>query len=555
MKKTYIFLMSIMLIGISCHENIIDEKAYPVVTADEHYATQVGYENAVKATYTPLRNFFGQEEYHTLSDYGTDIITEGNDGRDKHYNRYSDQLNPRDGELTDIWNPFYTGINTANAVVNRQDLAPFEGEKLNQLVGEARFLRAMYYYYLTQIFGDVHFTLEETIGEEATANRTPVSTIFQEGVIPDLEFAIEHLVTESEQSDWGRATKGAAQALLAKVYAVNQQWDKVATLSEDVINSGEYELYDDYFQVWDPDNQDGNSEVIFAVQYDINELYNGDGNRVHHLFLASYDNRFGDIPGMRRDNDNTETQPLLENARPFVRYRPTPYMYGIWKNNDRWQIDGRYSEGHITTIYCNTDNGRRAMGDTCAIITLESIDDNVEASLENTEYSVFDYDELLVSNHMWPIPVKHLNPDRPHTYFRAGNRDFYALRLAEVYLLAAEAYLELNNPGKAMEYFNELRRKRAIDGMEDDFEVSSLDIEDIFEERAVELYGEGHRWYFLKRRGELVSRVKLHNTIDHIQGVSQQIQDHHILRPIPQGHIDLVDGEYPQNPGYEAEDN
>jgi hypothetical protein len=125
-------------------------------------------------------------------------------------------------------------------------------------------------------------------------------------------------------------------------------------------------------------------------------------------------------------------------------------------------------------------------------------------------------------------------------------RDFIIYRLGETYLIAAEALMMQGMLDEAADYFNEIRRRAEAPGQEIALiEPGELNIDEILNERSRELFGEYMRWKDLKRTGTLLERVRAHN-----ERAAPNIQDHHLLRPIPQSQIDRTDGNFPQNPGY-----
>jgi hypothetical protein len=136
-----------------------------------------------------------------------------------------------------------------------------------------------------------------------------------------------------------------------------------------------------------------------------------------------------------------------------------------------------------------------------------------------------------------------------------GTRDTYVFRLAETYLIAAEAYLKANNLTEALKKFNAVRKRGGKTGTnpatgllyKDEMVVTALTIDDILDERARELAGEELRWFELKRTGKLVERTLLRN--DEAKSAAK-LQSIHTLRPIPQNQIDLNRGELGQNLGY-----
>ncbi|MEL6926039.1 MAG: RagB/SusD family nutrient uptake outer membrane protein, partial [Bacteroidota bacterium] len=135
-------------------------------------------------------------------------------------------------------------------------------------------------------------------------------------------------------------------------------------------------------------------------------------------------------------------------------------------------------------------------------------------------------------------------PDRQKTQ---GQRDFILMRLADAYLLRAEARLAQNDVDGATADINVVRRRGAWPGQESANEItaSDVDLDFILDERGRELIGEAHRWMDLTRTNKLVERVRLHNP-----QAAPNIQDFHVVRPIPQTQIDNTLGGYPQNSGY-----
>ena len=140
------------------------------------------------------------------------------------------------------------------------------------------------------------------------------------------------------------------------------------------------------------------------------------------------------------------------------------------------------------------------------------------------------------------------DPTRPTGWEKESGRDFFVMRIAEMYLIAAEAEHKNGNNDKAAEYLNVLRTKRAIAGEEDRMKISSsdVDIDFILDERARELAGEQQRWFDLKRTDKLVERVKKYNPD------AVTVNENHKLRPFPQAQLDAITNknEFKQNNGY-----
>ena len=219
LNHTKAIVFTIALVAFSAHscKDFLEETLVSDVSAGSYYTTANGLEDAVDATYSFLREIYSNERAYTLSIFGTDTHTNGADGGWKSFNYYDNNLNSGAGILLEQWRFLYQGINQANAVLNRSGSVVDMAEDVKLIrQAEVRFLRAFYYFYLVRTWGDVHFSLEETIGAQVTANKTDRATIYAEGIIPDLEFAIANL--PDSQSDYGRATKPAAEFLLGLVY-------------------------------------------------------------------------------------------------------------------------------------------------------------------------------------------------------------------------------------------------------------------------------------------------------------------------------------------------
>lgn len=562
----------------SCDEYLTEELVSDV-SASSYYTTESGFEDAVRATYWWMKPFFGPERGFTMSVFGTDTYTNGADGGHKTLNFYDGALNPTQGFVRDTWRDFYRGINQANAVLNRGQELEISEELKNTRFAEVRFLRAFYYFMLTSHYGDVHLTLEETEGIEIEANRTSIAEVYNQAIIPDLEYAIANL--PDSQSDFGRATKPAAEMLLGKAllrrsYRADAQGGDAAqaeTLFSNVINNYDFALLDDFADLFVIGNEQ-HSEIIFSVQNSKSQVDEGldpEGHRGHLYFLMEYDVR----PGMLRD---------VANGRPWKRFRPTDFTLGLWDRN----VDARYDKsfkhawisnnaGNIPTWTSEdaaagyvdasmVDQPKFTVGDTALFIPGPQLEDAYDARrIGSTRYTVYTYaneycPDCNQRERIFPSLNKWIDDTRPDRQKTQGQRDFILMRLADTYLLRAEARLKQGDTDGAAEDINVVRRRAAVKpgdrimnmvasedkSAEIEISASDVDLDFILDERARELVGEGHRWMDLTRTNKLVERVRLYNP-----EAASNIQDFHTVRPIPQDQIDRTVGGYPQNPGYQ----
>jgi hypothetical protein len=606
-------LMALALIGFttqSC-KDYLDEKLISNVAADSYFSTVAGLEDGVDAAYFFLREIYSNERAYTLTVFGTDTHTNGADGGWKSFNYYDNGLNPSAGILLETWLFLYQGINQTNAVIARSETVEGMSQELKTLrQAEMRFLRAFYYFYLVRQWGDVHFSLEETLVAEVTANKTPQSTIYAEGIIPDLEFAIANL--PATQSQYGRATKPAAEFLLGQALLTRgyQSFGSAAdfTAAEElfshVIDDYNFALVPSHKDLWNQDNE-LNSEIIWAIQYSTDLILNGGtgnlagyegptrptaGNRGHLYFGMEYDIQ----PGMIRD---------IANGRPFKRFRLTDHMLDEWEkarpNDQRYEDNYKHvwysnsltsiplwKQVHVDkgakkvdgTVVTADDIGKRRfeLGDTALYIPGPGQDAKwlgdeklkvrytvitrakasyPESTLPTTDPNFYPSDPFVYNERLFPTINKFFDPKRPSIQHEQGSRDWFVMRLADALLLRAEARLHNNDlPGAAAD-INVVRTRAAKTGKVAEMQIDAGDVtlDLILLERAFEMDAEQMRWFDLTRTGKLVEYVTLYNPESHVGFTlagAPNIRDYHIHRPIPQPHIDRTFGGYEQNDGY-----
>ena len=510
------------------------------------YGTEAAFQALVNATYEPLRSFWAQERGFTLTEFGTDIYTKGADGSYKFVNDYTTQLNPTVDYFTNTWNDFYRAINTANAALGQASIVQMDSTLKVKRVAEVRFLRALYYFYLVQMFGPLHITLQEVTAPTTEAHRSPVDSVYNV-ILDDLTYAEAKL--PGVQQDYGRATKGAAQHLLAKVYLTRQRdpdstadeaakrqvgdFANAADYAQRAINSGLYQLLPRFGDVFAFQNE-RNAEVIWSVQYTADPLTTGPGNTGHLYFLMEYDV----LPGMLRD---------IANGRPFKRFRPTTFFLGLYDRTKDSRYEAQFRRvwyaNNLTTIPRDSTGALKfQLGDTAVYVSTTDADTVLAKTRPYRVYTPKTY-----SNRIFPSLNKFDDPFRLSVNETRGSRDYLLFRLAETYLIAAEALLRDGRPDQGLPYINAVRRRAAIPGQEAAMQLTlaQLTLGEILNERARELAGETMRWFDLVRTHTLLSRVKAYNP-----DAKNNIQPFHALRPIPQTQIDRTTTPFPQNPGY-----
>lgn len=551
-KLKAIVLGSILIFSTSC-QDLLDETVISNI-GNDYINTAKGFEDATNAAYSSLRTFYGTQLGLTFTEYGTDIYATGADGGYKGFHFYDTQIQPTVNYLGILWDELYRGINTCNAVIERAANVQGVNEATKKLrVAEAKFLRAHYYYILHEQFGPLELRLTETLGPTKETKRNSSAEIYAQ-IIKDATEAAADLENKAHSANYGRATKASAEALLAKVYLAKaygpsksaDDFQKAADLCTSLINNYSFKLLDDFAQVHDENNQQ-NSEVVFAVQYTTDMITNatnvggegGGGNNLHLYFGMQYDTQ----AGMIRD---------VFNGRPFKRLRPTSYcletVFGERVN------DSRYKKTFKDTWRSNNPgNFNTSFDDSKAKVTYAAGDTTIYIpgfEMSKEERAKRPYQVLVPSKYseaLFPTLQKFFDTKRSDRTEPRGSRDYVVWRLADIYLMRAEANLQLGKTAEATADVNVVRERAGWAGKKDLMTITSdqMTFDFLIEERARELAGEQMRWLDLKRWGKLVERVKKYNP------QAQSVEEKHYLRPIPQTQIDRsAPGSFSQNPGY-----
>ncbi|MDR0573342.1 MAG: RagB/SusD family nutrient uptake outer membrane protein [Tannerella sp.] len=603
MKKIiYPILLALAFVNITGCSDWLSEDDAPKLTYD-YYETEEGVDAALHAAYSFLRWGCGGERFSVLTELGTDLFTAGNDGTHKAaFNAYGSQLNPSYSILQELWENHYKGIGNANIAIGKITGSNMSETKKDQSLAEMLFIRSLLYFDLVQQFGKIPLVTDGSLEVRTEFKRAPVSDIYNQ-IISDLRFAESKLVPEVSAAEKGRATSFAAAHLLSKVYLTrgsavsyaNEMGQKSTDLdsalhySEKVIKESPHKLLPNFSDLWDINNM-GNSEVIFAVQFTSNPIFNGSGN-AHHLYWCTM---YESFPGMIRD---------IYNGRPYRRYMPTEKTFQTLfdrKNDSRFYKSFRWSfisnnQTTIPTWRTLEENGsvyfipdpskgqvdgqpKFAVGDTALVFSVKKTGytaNSMEIKKIVAEYSYSYVPYEMFTLNYYPILVKHLAPNRPSIAEMASNREWVRMRLGETYLIAAEAAGRKGDFDLAAIYINEIRQRAAWQegeekmsqywteeggGMHDTHstfdaikvtsaQLSSMDfVSFILDERGRELLGELYRWEDLVRCEKLYDWVKQYNK----EAVS--IRTYHRLRPIPQSHIDRLKPagqiEEEQNEGY-----
>lgn len=554
-----------LVLSVGCSD-LLEEENRAGLTGETVYTSPAGFESLVNAAYSYTRAWYAKEEAYNLTEMGTDLWLPGVDNRRLDLMSYNNLQGSEAGLaatetfLERLWQRSYQAINLCNTGIAGINDAGLTDAVKTAREGELRFLRAHYYWLLTEQWGDVHFTTTPTRTAETIANRTPRAKIYEQ-ILEDLNIAIANLPTTTTQ--YGRATKPAAEAFMARIQLTLGNYQQASGMAQKVISSYNFKLVPKFADLWSMSNL-RNSEVIWACNYTAdltlsdltNVITNPDGhprggNNGHLHFCMAYERTAAGAIGMSRD---------VVNGRPFARYMPTKFLLDLFDESK----DSRYDGTFKTAWICNKAGAYKKkvgaeeisvtlkVGDTAIVATKYEISDAVDKTkgyLIIDQSKMYKADGSINGNAMFVQLKKFDDPTRPSFNEAQSARDAFVIRLAEMYLIAAEAEMQLGNTAKAAELVNVVRTRAAQPGKAADMQVTAanMNIDFILDERAREFAGEQLRWFDLKRTGKLVERVKKYNPAGAVN-----IQDYHILRPIPQKQLDAVTNksEFVQNPGY-----
>jgi hypothetical protein len=553
MKKLFRKLLTIIALGTvvataGCNKSL-EENNPGGRTAETYYNTPAGFEDLAKSNYPNLRVIVNTPNLYYL---GTDAFSTPNITDQNGLNLYNNNLNSLNADVDAYSKALYAAINVANNTIYwATQVQGGTTATINIRVAEAKALRAYYYYLLVETFGDMPLVLAASTSVTLTYTRTPEKDIYTQ-IIQDLNDAIP--VLPATTADFGRVTKGCAQHILSKVYLTRGYKSygggnadfQLAASNADAVIAGPYALNATYSDLFDPAvaNFQVNNEVIFSVQYSTNTTTNTTGiitgSTLYQYFLW-----------------DTQATGLLGRSIFYGRSNnlvaPDPYYINVF---DRTR-DSRYLANMYDVVYVQVAGSGFAVGDTLIYYPATPFS---AAEKATKKYYVINPDEYRTSPFLaglrsYPQFKKFRDPFVSSYTDGGGARDTYVFRLAETYLIASEANLKLDNTAKALEYFNAIRARAAKKGnnpatgiaYSTEMQVSTLTIDDILDERLRELTGEEFRWFELKRTGTLVSRTLADN--DEAKAVNA-MKPFHLLRPIPQALIDLNQGTFLQNEGY-----
>ena len=481
------------VVGLGC-DGFLERTPADAISATEFFRNAEQAEQAVRGIYAQLQDVYGDQWRFTeqRSDNTTTMWNEENRGPHPTWIIEEWTMTPSNIALEPYWGNVYEGIQRANAVINNIDAVPFSDEaRKDRLGGEARFLRALFYFNLVRLFGSVPLVTEQVQtpdGAFGTLQEKASPEALYEQILNDVNAAVDRLPPENP----GRATAGAARALLAEVHLTRQNYAEAVSQLEEVVNM-DYSLLPDYARVFDPNNK-GHEEDIFSVQYA--ELQSNTSLGSTFIYLFAPHNSGAEITG--------------DNASP-----PTGLNIPTRDMLDAYEAGDERKEASVG-LYIDPANRQHgiAMGDTI------------------------------------PYVKKY---DSPHAVRGVTGDNWPVYRYAEILLMMAEALNEMGETGEAYEYINPVRRRAGLDELTAGLSQSQFR-DAVYHERRVELAFENDRWFTLLRTGRALEEMRQHADVHrgiqtHWQEPAYNIEEYKLRYPLPQRELTL-NPDLEQNPGW-----
>ena len=517
-KNSIIGILLMSTIGIvGCADSFLDRISPNSVSDDIFWKTEKDVDLALTGCYQVLRRQTLYNCSHTGANgfFGLDMACDNGymtwDYRPGAAIARGD-YSTSDAKVFNIWSGSYAGIGRCNTFISNieaMDETVLSAEKKKRVLAEARFLRALHYNNLTILFRDVPLVTNKAALQESNVPKNSHSEII-EFITSDLKSCVDDLPLPSElqAAEWGRATRGAAYALLGEIYLNDKQYAEAAEWCKKVMDLGYYELFPDYTKLFTVENEMC-KEVIFSVCY--------------QRGLGGQGSGFG-----------------------WFKYPRVPDNHHVLKNlaDDYYCIDGLpITQSPLYNKDLETENRDIRFGTT--IISKGSL----------WQGKVVDDGQLVLTGYAQRKWVEE-NTENIRLDQHDSSQDFYIFRYAHILLNRAEALVEAGsfNEAEVLPLINAIRERVGMPKVES-VEGTGLSkdkwMEIIRHERRVETAFEGRRYFDLRRWNLLKERTDFFNEYDRKfnPGLQKRTFDEskHNVWPIPQSELD-------KNPALEQHD-
>lgn len=552
MKRILIYIPIFFLITVTgCNEETwLEEIPLDFYSPLNSFSTEADFNSAVATLYVNVRttlydvNTMHGRAMHYPTDLAWCTIALAHD-----LNLYQDKLFPNSVEVQSVWSGLYQIIFNANAIIGRidSDGVKFTSEEAkNNLKAEAFFFRAFAMRSLANLFGGVPIILEEIKAPKRDFVRSTREEVWRQ-CVEDLQLASQYLPEITAVREEGRISKAVAFHLLSEVYISLKNWDGAIQAASAVINNPNFSLmtdrfgknrdqpgdvYRDLFKRNNQNRSSGNREGLWVDQFEYLKTGGGTSNRLAWAVNPFY------IQLKDSDDVNLFIGPTVHHGgRPIGWLSGTHYMSQlIWEKD--FDKDIRNSPYNIIRDIKADNPASRFYG---------------QYIVESGAISEFPN----IYNRWWSMIYAKLTPfgdDYPSEFVinaatglvnnqaTSSYTDSYIFRLAETYILRAEAFLGKGDLESAAKDINVVRARANASPAQ----AEEINIDYILDERARELHWEELRLMTLMRLGKMVERVRKYNTL-----VGHGIASHQNLWPVPFREIETnTEAILEQNPGY-----
>lgn len=511
----YIYVLLAMCSFYSC-ESFLEEDPRDIVAPENFFASVADARQAITGVYAIYKNnsIYGQVGLDHFYDNGCDII-EPNRVADfvAGIGNYTMNESVADESIqrmsvSDTWKDFYKIILNCNIIIDRvTGNAAINQAAQTDVIAEARFLRGLAYWHITNLWGDApYYTENIKINEIRELGRTPKATIL-EGVMDDFEFAEDNLSPNYPAAERGRASRWAAKIVIAKIYMQERQWQQGLDKCLEIINQSPHQLLSNYADVFDPINE-YNAEIIWSLDF---------AKDIRSQYEEGLVDQAGGVLAAGWGNGN---------------WRPSMFC-------PRLRDEPKNSADRAALSAALTANGQAFNG---TGLQIASKDFAQKFPLNDLRRPLNVLQNYLGFELAFPYMPKFWNLDLANSprFNHSDNRMVF--RLADVKLMAAECENERpgGNPTTAYEYIKEIR-ERAFATIAEAEAIKGLTQQQfrqaIYDERKWELAGECNRRYDLIRWGILLDVVQ--NLEYRFWKPNENIKPWHVKLPIPLTELQL----------------
>ena len=488
--------LALTVVALVGCEDFLDRPPQDQVVEETFYRTEEDLRLAAYATYTPLTRqaWLGQEGWKIMEVPSDNTAPAGSDPDFSPIDDFG--VSPDNGNVYAYWGIRYRAANLANVLIEKAPETGLDAAIVDGYVAEGQFVRALAYFDLVRIFGGVPLVLEKAaFGEDVLLPRSSVEEVYAQ-IEADLEAAIPNLPLTRPDSEAGRATAGAARALLAKVALTQKDYRRAYDLAREVIESGVYQLMPDYGDLWVLATSDNNAESVFQAQHFGCGPFEV-GNQMQAFFAP-----YGQGITGQSDGWGSQAPTSSGNAAPGT---------GILEAFEEGDVRKRWSLFLPGECYpeINPDKGGYCYP--------ESPDSRAGTAIR-----------------------KYVVGGGPEVCFMSTPQNANIIRYADVLLTLAEAAVGITG-GVALDplALTSLNAVRARAGLDP---VRSLNTENVLHERRVELAFEAQRWFDLLR-------LPQEQTLEILRAHGKRVEPDDLLFPIPALELQ-INPNLEQNPGY-----